>query len=84
MDWAEENSLKIIREAISGQAEEFPPDTCLDRLCKQARRLPVKSAAQQVECQVAFSHYTVSMKVRCTRLNITMPRVSSITMKAKL
>ena len=27
MDWAEENSLKIIREAISGQAEEFPPDT---------------------------------------------------------
>ena len=27
MDWAEENSLKIIREAISGQVEEFPPDT---------------------------------------------------------
>ena len=27
MDWAEENSLKIIREAISGQIEEFSPDT---------------------------------------------------------
>ena len=27
MDWAEENSLKIIREAISNQAEEFSVDT---------------------------------------------------------
>ena len=27
MDWAEENSLKIIREAITGQAEELSPDT---------------------------------------------------------
>ena len=27
MDWAEENSLKIIREAITGQAEYFSPDT---------------------------------------------------------
>lgn len=27
MDWAEQNSLKIIREAISGQEESFSPDT---------------------------------------------------------
>ena len=27
MDWAEENSLKIIREAITGQEEYFSPDT---------------------------------------------------------
>ena len=65
------------------QAEEAPPTGCLRGRVPHVRDAPVKGGPQEVVCQLEFGH-TVSMKVRCTRLNSTMPMASSTTVKTKL
>ena len=66
------------------QAEKTPPYGGLYRPVAEVGCLPVEGAAQKAEGNLLFFHHTVSMKVFCTRLKITMPMVSSTTMNPKL